>query len=226
MSEVQIIPVSTRILTPKDDIADIMLECGKELGPDDIITVAESVVAITQGRILRYEDMRPSFAARTLNRLIAKEGSLASIYGMHALMLAEGQLRVAFAMLLGIVSKFFGLRGVFYRLCGEQGRLIDDVSGTCPPFDKYIVYGPGDPEIEVDRIHSKLKCFGVAIADVNDLKRALIVASTDGIDDAVLSRLFIDNPFGNGNEKRPICIVKNFRQAMENSRADAKATVN
>ena len=213
-NNIEIIPVETRILTPKDDIAEVMQQCGKDLGPDDIITVAESVVAITQGKVLRYEDIKPGVMARLLNRFIAKEGSLAGIYGMEACMLAEGHWRVAFALLAGMIGKLFGIRGLFYRLAGDQARLIDDVSGTCPPFDKYIVYGPHEPQLEVARIHAKLNCFGVAIADVNDLKRALIVASTAGIDNAVLSKLLIDNPFGNGNQKRPICIVKNFRQAM------------
>ena len=31
-----------------------------------------------------------------------------------------------------------GKRGVFYQLGGEQTALIDDVTGTMPPFDKHL----------------------------------------------------------------------------------------
>lgn len=54
MSEVKIIPIPTRILTKKDDIVDTIEKYTKDkIGPDDVITVAESVVAITQGLYIR-----------------------------------------------------------------------------------------------------------------------------------------------------------------------------
>ena len=31
---------------------------------------------------------------------------------------------------------------MFYRLAGEQARLIDDITGTTPPYDQVIVLGP------------------------------------------------------------------------------------
>ena len=30
----------------------------------------------------------------------------------------------------------------FYRLAGDQARLIDDITGTTPPYDQTIVLGP------------------------------------------------------------------------------------
>ena len=54
MSEIEIIPVPTRILTDKDDIIDRVEKYTKgKIGENDVISVAESVVAITQGRIVR-----------------------------------------------------------------------------------------------------------------------------------------------------------------------------
>lgn len=59
MSEVKIIPIPTRILTKKDDIVDTIEKYTKDkIGPDDVITVAESVVAITQGLYIRPEDSK------------------------------------------------------------------------------------------------------------------------------------------------------------------------
>lgn len=43
-------PVPTRILTHHDDIVEAIVEYGGDkIGPDDVVCVAESVVAITQG---------------------------------------------------------------------------------------------------------------------------------------------------------------------------------
>ena len=39
------------------------------------------------------------------------------------------------------------IKGIFYRLAGKQARLIDDITGTTPPYDKSIVLGPKDSQI-------------------------------------------------------------------------------
>lgn len=211
MEDLQIIPVPTRILTDKDDIVDIIEKYAKsKIGSDDVISVAESVVAITQGRIVRPEELQPCFLARVLCRFIPEEGSLASPYGMQSLMEVEGKWRVFFAFIIGFLAKCIGKNGVFYKLGGEQTALIDDVTGTMPPFDKHIVYGPAHPETVVEKIKERLGCFGAVIADVNDLKRSRIVGVTDGVDGQEVARLLIDNPFGNASQKTPIVIIKNF----------------
>ncbi|MDD3114303.1 MAG: coenzyme F420-0:L-glutamate ligase, partial [Anaerovibrio sp.] len=67
MSEVKIdlIPIPTRILTEKDDIIEVVDRYTKgKIGPDDVISVAESVVAITQGRAVRTEDLKITRVAR------------------------------------------------------------------------------------------------------------------------------------------------------------------
>jgi F420-0:gamma-glutamyl ligase len=213
MANLEIIPVPTRILTDKDDIIDIVEKyAGTKIGKNDVISVAESVVAITQGRIVRPEDLTISRVAQLLCRFIPDYGSLASPHGMQSLMDIEGKWRVTFALILGFLAKVIGKNGVFYKFGGEQAALIDDVTGTMPPFDKYIVYGPKDPQTVVKKLQERLGCFGAVIADVNDLKRSRIVGVTDGVDGDKVAHLLIDNPFGNASQKTPIVIIKNFKQ--------------
>ena len=186
-----------------------------KIGEDDVISVAESVVAITQGRIVRPEDLKISWLAQFCCRFIPDVGSLASPHGMQSLMNVEGKWRVAAALFAGSLGKIVGKSGLFYKWGGEQTALIDDVTGTMPPFDKHIVYGPRDPEDVVARLKERLGCFGAVIADVNDLKRSRIVGVTDGTKGELVAKLLIDNPFGNASQKTPICIIKNFRQYQE-----------
>ena len=214
---VGIIPVKTRILTPKDNIVDVSAKYTKNnVGPDDVVTVAESVVAITQGNLIRPDEMKISYLARLCCRFIPDYGSLATPHGMQALMRKEGEWRVAFALIGGFLGKLVGQRGLFYKWGGRQAALIDDVTGDMPPFDKCVVYGPEEPDKVVMEIKNRLGCFGAMIADVNDLKRSRIVGATPGMDAQFASNLLIDNPFGNASEKTPICILKGFRQEQEN----------
>ena len=212
----ELVPVSTRILTHKDDIVATIKQYAKDdIGPDDIVCVAESVVAITQGRAVRPEDMDPCFLAKILCRFVPQKGSLASVYGMQAAMDAEGKWRVLWAMVLGMAAKLIGQSGVFYKLAGEQASLIDDVTGTMPPFDKHLVYGPKEPNQVAEKIKEALGCYGAAVADVNDLKRAAVLGISSGLKPKEIAHILIDNPFGNASQKTPIVIIKNYAKVAQ-----------
>ena len=87
MAELELVPVKTRILTEKDNIVEAIAEYADGMvGPDDIICSAESVVAITQRRFTRPEELTPSWQARLMRRFVPAEGSMASLYGMQAAM--------------------------------------------------------------------------------------------------------------------------------------------
>ena len=191
----EIVPVPTRILTHHDDIVEAIVEYGGDkIGPDDVVCVAESVVAITQGGAKRSEDFKPGLLAK-------------------ALIDAEGGMRVLIAVICGFAAKCVGVSGVFYRMAGEQARLIDDVTGTMPPYDKHIVYGPHNPSKVAEEITSGTGAFGAAVADVNDLKRSCVLGVSKGVNADEVAQILIDNPFGNGSQKTPVVVIKNYRRA-------------
>lgn len=212
MKRYEIVAVPTKILTHHDDICEAVAEYGGDkIGPDDVVCVAESVVAITQGRALHCEEFKPGLLAKTLCRLFPSYGSISGWYSMQALIDAEGGLRVLWAVICGFVAKCFGISGTFYRMAGEQARLIDDITGTMPPYDKHIVYGPADPAGVARKITAACGCYGAAVADVNDLKRSAVLGVSEGVDADLVAEILIDNPFGNGSQRTPICIIKNYR---------------
>ena len=87
MAELELIPVHTRILTHHDDIVDAIKEyAGADITDHDIVCTAESVVAITQNRYVRPEELNVCWQARLMNRFVPAAGSMASIYGMQAAM--------------------------------------------------------------------------------------------------------------------------------------------
>lgn len=210
MAGLELIPVHTKILTEKDQIVEAILQyAGKDITSRDIVCVAESVLAITQGRYIRPEELHVCWQARLMNRFVPGAGSMASIYGMQAAMEEEGKWNMLYSFFLGAVSKMMGKPGVFYARC-RQASLIDDVTGTMPPFDKCIVYGPADADRVCEDIKNATGAYGAVVADVNDLKRAAVLGKSRGIDPQRIAQILIDNPFGNDNQKTPIVIIKNF----------------
>ena len=70
------------------------------------------------------------------------------------------------AFIGGSIAKILGKPGLFYQLAGEQARLIDDVTGTLPPYDQFIVLGPQNPQQVVEQIQ-KATGLGAAIVDLS-----------------------------------------------------------
>lgn len=210
MGALELLPVRTRILTEKDDIVEaIAYYGGTDIGPEDIVCVAESVVAITQGNFTRPEELTPSWQARFLCRFVPADGSMSSVYGMQAAMEKEGKWKTLFAFVVGAVAKAFSRSGVFYQLC-RQASLTDDVTGTMPPYDKHIVYGPLEADRVCERIVQRTGCYGAVVADVNDLKRSAVLGTSRGMQPKRIAKILIDNPFGNDSQMTPIVIIKNY----------------
>jgi coenzyme F420-0:L-glutamate ligase len=66
----QVIPIKTPIITPKDNILDVILKCLKDAGhsleDDDIIAIAETPLGTTEGRVVPLSEVTPSEKAREL----------------------------------------------------------------------------------------------------------------------------------------------------------------
>ena len=121
----------------------------------------------------------------------------------------DGKWKVLGAFILGAIAKIFRKPGVFYAIA-RAASLTDDVTGTMPPFDKHIVFGPKDPDKVAEKIVSRTGCYGAVVADVNDLKRSAVLGTSRGIDGNKIAQLLIDNPFGNDSQMTPIVIIKNY----------------
>ena len=188
MAELELVCVPTRILTDNDDIVDAIVEFGgHNIGPEDIVCVAESVVAITQGRFTRPEELNVCWQARLINRFIHPDGSMASIYGMQSAMNLDGKWKVLGAFILGAIAKIFRKPGVFYAIA--RAASLTEVA---------------------EKIVSRTGCYGAVVADVNDLKRSAVLGTSRGIDGNKIAQLLIDNPFGNDSQMTPIVIIKNY----------------
>ena len=115
MAELELVPIPTRILTHHDNIVDAIVEyAGDKITDHDIVCTAESVVAITQNRYVRPEELKVCWQARLMNRFVPAAGSMASIYGMQAAMDEEGKWNMLFSFIIGAVAKVFGKSGVLY----------------------------------------------------------------------------------------------------------------
>ena len=175
--------------------------------PGDVLTIGETPLAVMQGRYHHPATVQPSMLARLLCRVFHPTSSLATACGLQTLIDIVGPARVLTAWLAGSALKLVGVKGGFYRLAGDQARLIDDITGTTPPYDQTLVLGPDAPEHFCNRMAALLGV-GVAVVDVNDLGRVKVLAASRGCDEELLQRALRPNPAGNANERTPIVLVR------------------
>ena len=204
----RVLPVRTHLLGVLDDPQAVLERyCGSLLQPGDVLTIGETPLAVMQGRYHHPSTVEPSMLARLLCRVFHPTSSLATACGMQSLIDVVGPAQVLMAWLVGTTLKVVGSKGWFYRLAGDQARLIDDITGTTPPYDQTIVLGPDQPEAFCERMARDLGV-AVAVVDVNDLGRVKVLASSSGCDEALLQRALRPNPAGNANERTPLVLVR------------------
>lgn len=205
----EVLPIKTHILTNLDNPVDVVKRYVlPHAQKGDIVTIAESPLAIMQGRLIDPATIRPGFVAKRLCYFFMPTSSLATACGMQTLVNIVGPLRVVLAFAVGAAAKALLRKpGVFYQLAGEQARLIDDVTGTLPPYDQFIILGPDNPQKVVEQIQQQTG-ISAAIVDVNDLKAVKILSATPDISPDVLEQALKNNPAGNADEQTPVVLIR------------------
>jgi len=203
-----VLPIPTHLLTHLDDPVEVVRRyILPHAQPGDVVAIGETPVAIMQNRFRHPSEIQPGWVARRLCYLFLPTSSLATACGMQTLIDVVGPTRVLLAFLVGAIARLLGQRGVFYQLAGEQARLIDDVTGTLPPYDQFIVLGPANPQQVVDQIQRETG-IAAAIVDVNDLRAVKILAASPEIPPQFLEQALIRNPAGNADEQTPIVLIR------------------
>jgi hypothetical protein len=203
-----VLPIKTELLRPGDDLAEVITRHTAGLAkPGDLIAIAETVVAIVQGRLVYCEDINPGYFATRLNKLFEMNSSLSSPYAMEMAIREVGLPKILVATVAGIVGKARGKAGEFYRVAGRAVATIDDCTGTLPPFDKHVVMGPA----RGDQLVASLKAatgFEIAIVDANDLGKVDVLHLSDPTRFNAVVEALKPNPQGNAGEMTPIVLIR------------------
>jgi len=174
--------------------------------------MSERMVAITQGRLIHESEIKASFLAKILIKFVKKwpnDPGFRNAKKMQVAINMIGMPRILLAALVSALTKPFGIRGLFYKICGHEVAEIDGFAkGTIPPYDQYAVLGPKNPAEVCEKLKQEFN-LDFAIVDANNIDVAILGTSKNfPLTNADLRLAFIDNPIGQGLEQTPICIVR------------------
>lgn len=182
------------------------------------IVVTEKIVATAQGRAYFIWDIHPSFFARFLSQFVSRVPygiGLGSPWTMQLAIQEVGLPRILCATVVSMLTRPFGVRGMFYRIAGRSAAGIDGPTEySLYPANVSAKLLPKDPQRvckDIDRAILNFKFeisnyAGSVIIDANDIGRNILGNST-GIDDKVIAEVFKDNPMGQTDEQTPLALV-------------------
>lgn len=206
-------PIKTHLITRDDDLSNIIKKyIIPKYQDNDILMISERIVAIMQGRLIHQDKIKETWLAKFLIKFVKKwpnDPGFRNAKKMQLVINIAGVPRVLLAALISAITKPFGIRGLFYTICGNQVSEIDGFApGTIPPYDKYAVLGPKNPNSVCNKLAQEfnIQC---AIVDANNIDVAVLGMSDNlNISKSELRLAFMDNPIGQGLEQTPICLVR------------------
>lgn len=214
------IPVRTRNVRPDDKLHDVVDEglasCPVPLRAGDVLVVAEKIVAIGQGRVVRPEDVEVRRLARVLARFTLRTPAGISLGLPESFELAVrevGVVRILAGAAAAAITRPFGIRGLFYRFAGWKVAAIDSPDADAlPPSDRCIKLAPDDPDGAArrlaDHVSSRVGArVEAAVVDVNDIG-AEVLGASPGVDRRLLVSVLRDNPLGQDVQQTPLGIVR------------------
>lgn len=211
------LPIKTKLIQLGDDLFTLLeTYVVPHLLPGDILFISEKIVCITQGRIIRTEDVKTGWLARLLASRVRNHVGTPQFRGlghgtapaMQLLIEEAGYPRVVFAAAIATLTRPIGIKGAFYYLVGKQAKSIDcPMSWTLEPFKDYAKRAPHDPNDVARKIKERFGAETV-IVDANYRGAFSLGKSTSAISEKFIRELLHDNPAGQDSEMTPFFIIR------------------
>ncbi len=224
-------PIKTELVKKGDDIKKFVVryinmffsrpEVKSKTDGKWYVIISEKIVAIAQGRSYFIWDIHPTRWATVLSKFVTRTPygiGLGSPWTMQIAIDEIGLTRVLLAAVASVITKPFGMKGMFYKVVGPEIAAIDGPTEySVYPSNVSAKLAPKNPQILAEQIkktinnvipaEAGISSFGGAvIIDANDLGRNVLGNATDKPDE-FFEEAMKDNPMGQGSEQTPIVIL-------------------
>lgn len=178
----------------------------------DFISISEKIIALCQNRVVKKEDLKVGFWAKTLSKFASKTSAgvgVGEALKMQYAINKVGLPKILYASVASAITKLFGKKGVFYEIVGQEVAGLDGFYNKV--WDEYGEIGiemPENPFGVCNEIKEKLG-ISCMLVDANDLGQEILGFSDDLKEkEAFLKEFIKDNPAGQEKELTPIILMK------------------
>ena len=179
----------------------------------DIISSSEKIIALCQNRVVRRDEIKIGFWAKFLSQFACQKNrggyGVGMAINMQYAINRVGLAKVLWASMASGVTKLFGIKGVFYKIVGQEVTGLDGFyDGAWEEYRDIGIEIPETPTAVCNEIKEKLG-ISCMIVDANDFGQEILGKS----DDILLSKqdlksLIKDNPAGQGKQQTPLILIR------------------
>lgn len=181
--------------------------------PGDMLSFGAKVMAMCVQSVKTRDDVKPGFWAKLMWRFAGINHTGVGMHEPYKMQLVIdmcGLPRVLMAAFLSAVTKPFGIKGVFYRVCGKGVGGIDGFysRSSFETYKQLALINPPDPEGLCNKLQEATG-MPVVLMDANDLQRDQLGKSSGfALSDAQIQDAMRDNPSGQGDELTPLILIR------------------
>ncbi len=206
--------IQTHFVEVNEDQAELVRRYVLPLAkPGDVLSFGAKVMAMCVGSVRTREQVKPGFWANLLWRFAGINSTGVGMHEPYKMQLTIdtcGLPRVLTAAFLSAVTKPFGVKGVFYRVCGKGVGGIDGFYFRSS-FERYknlALINPPNPQKLCDDL-AQATGIPVVLMDANDIQRDQLAKSKGfPLSDEQIQDAMRDNPSGQGGELTPLILIR------------------
>ncbi len=179
----------------------------------DMVSFGAKVMAMCTNNVKSREQVKPGFWANFLWRFAAINHTGVGMHEPYKLQLVIdmcGLPRVLLAVVCSALTKPFGIKGVFYKVCGKGVGGIDGFYFRSS-FDRYKELALINPPNPVELCNALVKETGIPVVlmDANDIEQnQLGKCDNFPLTDEEIQDAMADNPSGQGDELTPLILIR------------------
>lgn len=206
--------IKIKFVTTKDNYIDILKEYVSGIYEEgDIISISEKIISICQNKVIKREEIKIGKLAKFLSKFACQKNrggyGVGMAINMQYAIDKVGALRVIFASIIGGITKLFGIKGVFYKIVGQDVSGLDGFyDGAWQEYRDLGIEIPENSTLVCNEIKNKLG-ISTMIVDSNDFGQVILGKSKDiKLSDNILRQIIRDNPAGQGQQRTPIILIR------------------
>lgn len=206
--------IQTHFVQVGEDEAELVSRYVKPLYmPGDILSFGAKVMSMCRRSVKTRDEVKPGFFAKLLWRFAGINHTGVGMHEPYKLQLVIdicGLPRVMLAVIASALTKPFGVKGVFYKVCGKGVGGIDGfyTRSSFPLYHQLALINPPNADELCEQLTRKTG-IPVVLMDANDLQRDQLGKSKDfPLTDAQIQEALKDNPSGQGDELTPFILIR------------------
>lgn len=179
----------------------------------DILSFGAKVMAMCVESVKTRDEVKPGFWANLLWRFAGINTTGVGMHEPYKMQLVIdicGLPRVLLAAFLSAVTRPFGVRGVFYKVCGKGVGGIDGFyfRSSFDVYKELALINPDNPNELCEGLERETGV-PVVLMDANDIQRDQLGKSKGvPLSDEELQDALRDNPSGQGDELTPFILIR------------------